>query len=143
MEQLLPPLPKNIEIPEKPPTTPRVKKGKPDMFVEKFLHIQEDLKYMFQIEVANEDELRSDITKQKIYTRAIEDLRAGNPFSLEHLEVYKLISPSDIKKDDLPGIKTSALKILKTYKHTARLAASKELFLKMEILTEDEMRSDS
>lgn len=108
-------------------------------FVSKFAHIQEDLKYMFQIDVESESQLHSEDTKQKIYTKAINDIHEGNPFSLEHFFEYGLISPSDIKKDDLPHLKTSAHKILYAHRSTARLTASKNLFIKMGILTEEDV----
>ena len=53
-------------------------------FVPKFTHIQEDLRYMFGIEVNNESDLSSPIIKKKMYTKAVADFIAGNPFSLEY-----------------------------------------------------------
>jgi hypothetical protein len=114
----------------------------PDMheYEPQFKQIQEDLKYMFTIDVESEEELHSQEVKAKLYTRAVEDLHQGNSFSLEHFAEYELITPSDIKPEDLKQLHIDALAILQNLRSTARLSTAKKLFIELGILTEEETR---
>ncbi len=108
-------------------------------FVPKFTHTQEDLRYMFGIEVNNESDLSSPIIKKQMYTKAVSDFITGNPFSLEYFLEEELLSPKDILKEDIPSLKQAATSMLASLRHLTRRIRSQELFVEAGILTQEEI----
>ena len=104
----------------------------------KFKHTQEDLKYMFGIEVTNEEDLHSEVVKKEIYNKAIADFKLGNPFTLEYFFEENLLTPIDILKEDKVELKKKAVDLLYSMRHIVRRTTSRDLFIQAGILSEEE-----
>jgi hypothetical protein len=121
-------------------TTPVVPEEK-DEYVSKFLHIQEDLKYMFGITVEHEEDLYQPLIREKIYSKAINDFLQGNPFTLEYFLEEHILEPEDINAKDIPSLREAAKRVTASMRHTGRRKASKELFVRAGIFTQEEADS--
>lgn len=109
-----------------------------DEYEPRFKHTQEDLKYMFGIEVVDEEDLHSKEIKSQIYTKAITDFRLGNPFTLEYFFEENLLSPIDMREEDKVELKKKAVDLLYSMRHIVRRTRSRELFIQAGILTKEE-----
>lgn len=107
-------------------------------YVPKFKHIQEDLQYMFEIKVENEDDLYSTKIKDKLYKNVREDIQQGKPFALDYMFEEGLLTKEDLEKRGIKDLKQQALSILKTFKDP-RLTSIRNLFINTGILTEEEV----
>lgn len=106
-------------------------------YVPKWKHIQEDLQYMFGIEIKSEDNLYEAETKNKLYESVLEDMRQGKPFALDYMFEEGLLTKEDLEKRGIKDLKQQALNILKTFKDP-RLTSIRNLFINTGILTEEE-----
>ncbi len=128
--------------PEKLDDTSR-EEDAPEVYEPQLRQIKQDIKFMLGInvdQIQHEEELHTPEIKAKIYAEVIRGLQDGNPFALEQFVLYKLISKEDIQATDMPEIKKYATKILGVLRSTSRLAVARELFIKMGILTEEEVK---
>lgn len=112
-------------------------------FVPKFNHIQEDLKAMFTIEVADERSLFSPQTKDLMYAKVVEDLKLNSPYALdymfeEELNKKKLLTREELQERGIQHMKPEALQILQTTTGTWQRTRAKNLFIDTGILTPEE-----
>jgi hypothetical protein len=115
------------------PTKPLVHEYEP-----KFKHTQEDLKYMFGIDVLHEEDLYTEVIKKKMYDKAVTDFKLNNPFTLEYFFEENLLSPMDMKDEDRAELKRKAFDLLYSMRHIVRRTRSRDLFIQAGILTEEE-----
>ncbi|MBP6948570.1 MAG: hypothetical protein KBC41_00845 [Candidatus Pacebacteria bacterium] len=106
-------------------------------FVPKFRHIQEDLLFLFNIEVTSETSLTYEWVKKELLDKAFEEIRLGTPFALDYMFEEQLLSKEDIRKGSIQDIQPYAKTILKTYKGP-RLTRAKNLFLDTGIFNQKE-----
>lgn len=106
-----------------------------DLFEPKFKHIQEDLKYMFLIDVEDEHDLKSHTIKNKMYDVMIRELENGSHYALDYFIEENLLTENDIKEEDIPKLRSDASKILDTLKGP-RLISAKNLFIKAGIISQ-------
>lgn len=111
-------------------------------FVPKFAHIQEDLLYLFNIQVTSETSLQYPWVKDEMYTKAVEELKLGTPFALDYFFEEKLLTKDELRARGFYDLKPYALTILKTFKGT-RLTRAKDLFIDTGLLSEEETKIDS
>jgi hypothetical protein len=104
-------------------------------FVEKFKHIQEDLKFLFEIEVTSQTSLNYPWVKNELYAAVEKELKAGTPFALDYMFDEGLLTKEDLKERRIETLKPYAETILATFKGT-RLTRAKELFIETGIFTE-------
>ncbi len=110
-------------------------------FVPKFAHIQEDLLYLFNIQVTSETSLQYPWVKDEMYAKAVEELKLGTPFALDYFFEEKLLTHNELRERGFYGLKPYALTILKTFKGT-RLTRAKDLFIDIGLLSEEETKID-
>ncbi len=106
-------------------------------FVPKFRHIQEDLLFLFNIEVTSETSLTYEWVKKELLDKAFEEIRLGTPFALDYMFEERLLSKEDTRKGSIQDIQPYAKTILKTYKGP-RLTRAKNLFLDTGIFNQKE-----
>lgn len=109
-------------------------------YVPGFQHIQEDLLYLFTINVTSETSLNYPWVKDEMYAKVVEELKLGTPFALDYMFEEKLLTKEELLAHGLLELKPYALQILATYKGT-RLARAKQLFIDSGLLTKDEVKS--
>lgn len=109
-------------------------------FVPKFKHTQEDLLYLFNMQVTSETSLHYPFVKDELYQKAIEELKLGTPFALDYMFEEKLLTKDELKNRGIQELKPYAKTILATYKGT-RLTRAKTLFIDCGLLTEEETKS--
>ncbi len=107
-------------------------------FVPKFNHIQEDLLYLFNIQVTSETSLHYPFVKDEMYQKVVEELKLGTPFALDYMFEEKLLTKDELRAHGIQDLKPYAKTILATYKGT-RLTRAKDLFIDSGLLTEDEV----
>ncbi len=110
-------------------------------FVPKFVHTQEDLSNLFNIEVTSETSLQYPWVKDEMYAKVIEELKLGTPFALDYFFEEKLLTRDDLSARNFYELKPYALTILKTFKGN-RLNRARELFIDSGLLSEEEVRSN-
>jgi hypothetical protein len=109
-------------------------------FVPKFAHIQEDLLYLFNIQVTSETSLQYPWVKDEMYAKAVEELKLGTPFALDYFFEEKLLTRNELRERGFYELKPYALTILKTFKGT-RLTRAKDLFIDTGLLSEEETKN--
>ncbi len=107
-------------------------------FVPRFRHIQEDLLYLFTINVTSETSLTYPWVKDEMYQKVIEELKLGTPFALDYMFEEKLLTKDELQERGFQELKPYAMTILATYKGT-RLTRARDLFINSGLLTEEEM----
>lgn len=107
----------------------------------KWKHLEEDLKYMFGIEITSEEDLYSEETKKKMYDLMLKDMQEESPFSLDYFIEEGLLSKNDIKDEDIKTLKPCALKILNNLRNITHKSTYKNLFIDLGILTQEEVAS--
>ncbi len=105
----------------------------------RFGQIRDDLKYMFQIEVRDEDELTLPRTKERMYKVALAYLEEENPFGFEYFVDEALLSKEDIKTKDKRRIKELAIRILEKRRNAYQRTRCKDMFLTLGVLTQKEL----
>ncbi len=115
-------------------------------YVPKFAHIQEDLLFLFNVNVTSESTLNYEFVKDELYTKVIEELKLGTPFALDYMfeeEIHgkKLLSREDLQERGIQEMKPYAKTILANYKKGPRLLRAKNLFVDTGVLTEEETDS--
>lgn len=111
-------------------------------YVEAFKEIQDDLKFMFDIHVENEEDLSSPNIKDELYSKVIEDLNAGKPFALDYMFEEKingkqLLSCEDLQVRGIQEMKSQAREILAKIKGPIG-RRMKDLIVNVGILTNEE-----
>lgn len=106
-------------------------------YVEKFKHIQEDLKNLFNIEVTSHASLSYPWVKDELYTKVIEDLTLGKPFALDYMFEEGLLTKEDLHKRGIEKMKPQVIEILTKIKGPIG-RRMKDLIINAEILTEEE-----
>ena len=106
-------------------------------FVPKFNHIQEDLLYLFNVQVTSESSLHYPFVKDEMYTKVVEELKLGTPFALDYMFEEKLLTKDELHARGIQELKPYAKTILAKYKGIRRTRA-KDLFIDSGLLTEDE-----
>ena len=132
------PVEKNPQL-EKSTTTDAPEKPEALEFVPHFKHIQEDLLYLFTINITSEVSLNYPWVKDEMYGKAIEELQLGTPFALDYMFEEKLLTKEELHARGLQELKPYAKTILATYKGT-RLTRAKNLFIDCGLLTEEETK---
>jgi hypothetical protein len=108
-------------------------------FVPRFSHIQEDLLYLFTINITSEASLNYPWVKDEMYDKVVEELKHGTPFALDYMFEEKLLTKEELFTRGIQELKPYAKTILATYKGT-RLTRAKNLFIDCGLLTEEETR---
>jgi hypothetical protein len=108
-------------------------------FVPKFTHLQEDLLYLFNIQITSEASLRYPWVKDEMYAKTIEELKLGTPFALDYFFEEKLLTKDELASRSFQELKPYAKTILEKYKGIRRTRA-KDLFIDSGLLTEEETK---
>lgn len=106
-------------------------------YVEKFKHIQEDLKNLFNIEVTSYASLNYPWVKDEFYAKVIEDITSGKPFALDYMFEEKLLSKDDMVERGIQNHKPQVIEILKKIKGPIG-RRMKDLIVNVGILTNEE-----
>lgn len=111
-------------------------------YVPKFIHIQEDLQNLFNIEVTSERSLSYPWVKDELYAKVVEDLKVGKPFALDYmfeetLHDKQLLSREDLQARGIEKMKPEAKEILARIKGPIG-RRMKDLIVNAGILTEEE-----
>jgi hypothetical protein len=120
-----------VDVPEKPEVVE---------FVPHFTHIQEDLLYLFTINITSEASLNFPWVKDEMYNKVVEELRLGTPFALDYMFEEKLLTKEELHTHGIQELKPYAITILTTYKGI-RLTRAKNLFIECGLLTEEETKN--
>lgn len=124
-----------------PPTHTENKPASVEEYEPQFKQIQEDLKYMFEIDIHEERELHSAEIKKKMYAKALQYLKMSNPFGLHYFFDKKLLTQDDIPESDMPALKTYATKTLASLKNINMRTEAENLFFGTGILTDVEIKA--
>lgn len=103
----------------------------------KFKQHQEDLKYLFAIDVHDEASLSNPFLKNEMYEKVLDDFKEGKPFALDYMFEEGLLTRDDLESRGIKNLKEQALKILGTFKDP-RFTSIKKLFINTGIITEEE-----
>lgn len=98
-------------------------------FDPKWEHIQEDLKYLFQINTENEEDLKSQSTKDLMYQKVIDSLRDNSPFTFDYFFEEKLLTKDDIKPEDREELAVHARAIIEGMKYSPQRTRIEQLFI--------------
>ncbi len=135
-------LPEHAPLSESSPESVESTSSTPEAieFVPKFSHIQEDLLYLFNIQVTSETSLQYPWVKDEMYAKAVEELKLGTPFALDYFFEEKLLTRDELRERGFYELKPYALTILKTFKGP-RLTRAKDLFIDTGLLSEEETKN--
>ena len=124
----------NESIPHSPEEESNVQEFEP-----KFKQTQEDLLYLFNLNVTSKNSLNYPWVKDEMYEKVTEELKLGTPNALDYMFKEGLLTMEDLFTRRIYELKPYAITILQTYKGV-RLTNAKELFINSGLLTEEETK---
>lgn len=108
-------------------------------YIPRWKQIQEDLKYMFQIDIEKEEDLGDENIRQKMYEKAVNAIRENSPFTLDYFFEEHLLNKTDIKPEDREELAVHARVIVEAMKDSPRRRHTEQLFVNAGIIREKDI----